>query len=44
MNRPTVKNVQKAGFNILRVEPVYLDVYLAIEAMKRSGHEGCDYA
>jgi ubiquinone/menaquinone biosynthesis C-methylase UbiE len=34
LNRDTVGNVQKAGFRLVRVENVYLDVVKAIEAVK----------
>jgi ubiquinone/menaquinone biosynthesis C-methylase UbiE len=33
MNRPTVDNVRRAGFEIQRVRPVYLDVVKAIDAV-----------
>ena len=36
LNRDTVGNVQKAGFQLRRVENVYLDVVKAIEARKSS--------
>jgi len=34
MNRTTVKNVQAAGFEVLSVKPVYLDVVKTITARK----------
>lgn len=37
MNRDTVGNVLKAGFQILRVESVYLDIILAIRGRKPLG-------
>jgi hypothetical protein len=35
LNRDTVGNVQKAGFQIRREENVYLDIVKIIEAVKR---------
>lgn len=34
MNRPTVENVRKAGFRLLEVRNVYLDVVKTIRATK----------
>jgi hypothetical protein len=34
MNRTTVKNVEAAGFEVLAVKPVYLDVVKTIVARK----------
>lgn len=34
MNRDTVANVQKAGFTVLRIDSVYLDIILSIHASK----------
>jgi len=34
MNRDTVANVQKAGFRILQIESVYLDIILSIHGVK----------
>lgn len=34
MNRPTVENVKKAGFDIVEVENIYLDVVKTIRAQK----------
>lgn len=36
MNRDTVANVRKAGFRISGIESIYLDIILAIHAMKPS--------
>ncbi len=36
MNRPTVDNVQRAGFEIVEVENIYLDVVKTIRALKPS--------
>jgi ubiquinone/menaquinone biosynthesis C-methylase UbiE len=36
LNRDTVGNVQKAGFQLRRVENVYLDIVKTIEALKSS--------
>jgi hypothetical protein len=40
LNRDTVGNVQKAGFQLRRVENVYLDIVKTIEALKRSAIVG----
>ena len=37
MNRPTVNNVRKAGFEVIEVENVYLDVVKIIRAQKPRG-------
>ena len=36
LNRDTVGNVQRAGFDLRRVENVYLDIVKTIEAVKRA--------
>jgi ubiquinone/menaquinone biosynthesis C-methylase UbiE len=36
MNRDTLKNIRLAGFDVRRIESVYLDIILSIEAVKGS--------
>ncbi|MBK8269361.1 MAG: class I SAM-dependent methyltransferase [Planctomycetes bacterium] len=36
MNRDTVANVRTAGFDIVRIESVYLDIILSIHAVKKA--------
>lgn len=40
MNRDTVANVRTAGFEIVKIESVYLDIILSIHAIKRSACQG----
>lgn len=35
LNRPTIKNVQRAGFDIIEVDNIYLDVVKTIRAAKK---------
>lgn len=40
MNRHTLSAAMKAGFRILAVEPIFLDIILAIEALKADARAG----
>ncbi|MCK6497960.1 MAG: hypothetical protein L6Q38_00605 [Nitrospira sp.] len=40
MNRDTVANVLTAGFRIVAIESVYLDIILSIHAVKPNNREG----
>jgi len=40
MNRHTLSAAMKGGFRILAVEPIFLDIILAIEALKVDARAG----